>query len=231
MADFNTHILGATVVVSLGATCCTKLLGLSMTDGLMLTVAGVVGGILPDIDLKQSQPSRLLFSLLGIVAAMAWLFAKMVSFSGLELWFGALAVYFIVRFPIWWTFHTVTVHRGILHSLIAAIMAGVLMCAVAWQFFNTSELQSWLLGIFMSVGYLIHLSLDEIYSVDFSGVKIRRSFGSALKPMDFDQIPASCLVLFITGMAWFWTASYSVAWEQWQSLFTDWRSALLPAWL
>ncbi|MFT6641884.1 MAG: hypothetical protein ACJAUZ_002888, partial [Flavobacteriaceae bacterium] len=66
MADFNTHILGATVVVSLGATCCTKLLGLSMTDGLMLTVAGLVGGILPDIDLKQSQPSRLLFSLLGL---------------------------------------------------------------------------------------------------------------------------------------------------------------------
>ena len=83
----------------------------------------------------------------------------------------------------------------------------------------------------MSVGYLIHLTLDEIYSVDFSGVKIRRSFGSALKPMDFDQIPASCLVLFITGMAWFWTASYSVAWNQWKSLFTDWRSALLPLWL
>jgi len=199
MADFNTHILGATVVVSLGATCCTKLLGLSMTDGLMLTVAGLVGGILPDIDLKQSQPSRLLFSLLGLVAALAWLFASLPSYSGLELWFGALVVYFIVRFPLWWLFHTITNHRGILHSLIAAVMAGVLMCAVAWQYLNTTELQSWLLGIFMTGGYLIHLSLDEIYSVDFSGVKIRRSFGSALKPMDFQQIPASCFVLFITG--------------------------------
>jgi hypothetical protein len=231
MADFNTHILGATVVVSLGATCCTKLLGLSMTDGLMLTVAGIVGGILPDIDLKQSQPSRLLFSLLGLVAALAWLFANLPSYSGLELWLGALVVYLIVRFPFWWLFHTITTHRGILHSLIAAVMAGVLMSAIAWQFLNTTELQSWLLGLFMTAGYLIHLSLDEIYSVDFSGVKIRRSFGSALKPMDFNQIPASCLVLFITGMAWFWTASYTVAWDQWQLLFTDWRQALLPSWL
>jgi hypothetical protein len=197
----------------------------------MLTVAGLVGGILPDIDLKQSQPSRLLFSLLGLVAALAWLFANLPAFSGLELWVGALVVYAVVRFPLWWLFHTVTTHRGILHSLIAAVMAGVLMSAVAWQFLNTTELQSWLLGIFMTVGYLIHLSLDEMYSVDFSGVKIRRSFGSALKPMDFQQIPASCLVLFITGVAWFWTASYKVAWEQWQLLFIDWRSALLPPWL
>ena len=231
MADFNTHILGATVVVSLGATCCTKLLDLGMTDGLMLTVAGLVGGVLPDIDLKQSQPSRFLFSLLGLIAAFAWLFANIPAYSGLELWIGAALVYLLIRFPLWWLFHTVTIHRGILHSLIAALMMGVLLSAVAWQFLNTSELQSWLLGIFMTLGYLIHLTLDEIYSVDFSGVKVRRSFGSALKPMDFDQIPASCLVLFITGMAWFWTASYDVAWQQWQSLYTDWRTALLPTWL
>lgn len=202
-----------------------------MADGLMLTVAGIVGGIVPDIDLKQSQPSRLLFSLLGLVAALAWLFANLPSYSGLELWFGALLVYLIVRFPLWWLFHTITTHRGILHSLIAAVMAGVLMCAIAWQYLNTTELQSWLLGIFMTAGYLIHLSLDEMYSVDFSGVKIRRSFGSALKPMDFEQIPASCLVLFITGVAWFWTASYAAALDQWLLLVIDWRSALLPDWL
>lgn len=231
MADFNTHILGATLVISLGATCCTKLLGLSMSDGLMLTVAGVVGGILPDIDLRQSQPSRVLFSLLGLIASLAWLFANLASYSGLELWLGSLALYLLVRYPVWWLFHKITTHRGILHSLIAAVMAGVFMSAIAWQHMNTSELQSWLLGIFLTAGYLIHLSLDEIYSVDFSGVKIRRSFGSALKPLDFEQIPASCLVLFITGMAWFWTPSYAIAWDQCQLLLTDWRSSLLPGWL
>jgi len=231
MADFNTHILGATVVASLGATCCTKLLDLTMTDGLMLTVAGIIGGVLPDIDLKQSQPSRALFSVLGLVAALSWLFASMPAFTGLELWMGACFVYLLIRYPLWWMFHKVTIHRGTLHSLAAALMFGVLMSALAWRHLNTNELQSWLLGIFMMLGYIIHLVLDETYSVDFSGVKIKRSFGSALKPLDFNQIPASCLVLFITGVAWFWTAPYVSAWSQWQDLYTDWRIALLPPWL
>lgn len=231
MADFNTHIFGAAAIVSLGATCCTKLLSLDMTDGLMLTVSGMIGGVLPDIDLKQSQPSRALFSVLGVISAMAWIFANTELNTGIELWLGGVVVYLLVRFPMWWMFHTVTTHRGTLHSIIAAIMAGVLMCAIAWQYLETDELQSWLLGIFMTLGYLIHLTLDEIYSVDFTGVRIRRSFGSALKPLNFQQLPASCLVIFIIGVAWLWAAPYRSAWDLWQMRYTPWRAALLPDWL
>lgn len=231
MADFNTHVFGAAAVVSLGATCCTKLLSLSMTDGLMLTVAGMVGGVLPDIDLKQSQPSRVLFSILGTVAALAWLFANMQFYTGLELWLGAIFVYLLVRFPLWWIFHSMTTHRGALHSLIAAAMFGTLMCAIAWQTLQSDELQSWLLGIFVGSGYLIHLILDELYSVDFTGVRIKHSFGTALKPLDMQQLPASCLIIFVTLVAWFWTAPYTQALLQWQSRYTHWQSALLPNWL
>lgn len=197
----------------------------------MLTVAGMIGGVLPDIDLKQSQPSRVLFSLLGTVAALAWLFANISLFTGLELWLGAIGVYLIVRFPLWWIFHSMTIHRGALHSLVAAIMFGILMCAIAWQKLHASELQSWLLGIFVCTGYLIHLILDEIYSVDFTGVRIKQSFGSALKPLDFQQLPASCLIIFITLVGWFWTAPYPQALLQWQERYTNWRTALLPEWL
>lgn len=231
MADFNTHVFGAAAVISLGATCCTKLLSLSMTDGLMLTVAGMVGGVLPDIDLKQSQPSRVLFSILGTIAALAWLFANIALHTGLELWLGAIAVYILVRFPLWWMFHSMATHRGALHSLIAAVMFGILMCAVAWRLLQATELQSWLLGIFVSSGYLIHLILDELYSVDFTGVRIKHSFGTALKPLDVQQLPASCVIIFITLIAWFWTAPYMQAWLQWQARHTHWRPALLPGWL
>lgn len=231
MADFNTHIFGAVAVVSLGATCCTKLLSLNMSEGLMLTVAGLVGGILPDIDLKQSQPSRALFSMLGLITALVWLFTNLADYTGIELWLGAIVVFSVVRFPLWWMFHSITTHRGVLHSLIAAIMAGVLMCAVAWQYLATSALQSWLLGGFMCLGYLIHLTLDEIYSVDFTGVRIRRSFGSALKPMDFQHLPASYLVIIITGLTWFWVPAPDAALEQWQAAYTAWRPALIPEWL
>jgi hypothetical protein len=110
-------------------------------------------------------------------------------------------------------------------------MAGVLMSAIAWQHLQASELQSWLLGFFMTLGYLIHLVLDELFSVDFTGVRVRRSFGTALKPLDVNQLPASCLVLFITLVAWFWTPPYVIAWQRWQALYTPWRTALLPDWL
>jgi len=158
MADFNTHILGATVVVSLGATCSTKLLDLGVSDGLMLTLVGVIGGILPDIDLNTN----------------------ILEYSAFELWLGAVLIYCVVRYPLWWLFHTTTTHRGALHSIAAAFMFGVLIAALSWQFLAISALQSWLLAIFMTSGYLIHLALDEIYSVDFSGVKIlqdSRGFG------------------------------------------------------
>ena len=231
MADFNTHVFGAAALISLGATCCTKLLTLSMSEGLMLMAAGMIGGLLPDIDLKRSQPSRALFSALGIIAALAWLFANLPHYTGLELWLGTIVVYLLVRFPVWRLFHSMTTHRGALHSLAAATTAGLVMCALAWQQMQASALQSWLLGLFMSLGYLIHLILDELYSVDFTGVRIKRSFGSAIKPIDVQRLPASCLVVFVAFIASLWIAPWQEASVQLQESYTPWRSALVPDWL
>ncbi len=36
-------------------------------------------------------------------------------------------------------------------------------------------------GLFVFLGFVIHLLLDEIYSVDFTGARIKKSFGTALK--------------------------------------------------
>lgn len=197
----------------------------------MLTVAGIIGGVLPDIDLKHSQPSRALFSVLGAVAGLTWLFSSLPHYTALELWLGAIAIALLVRFPAWWLFHHATVHRGVFHSLIAMLMFGVLTTAIAWQQLSISELQCWLLGLFLSAGYLLHLVLDELYSVDFTGVRIKRSFGSALKPLSTEELPASCLVIFITVVAWFWAPGWELALNQWQSQYLPWRSALLPQWL
>ena len=42
----------------------------------------------------------------------------------------------------------------------------------------------WLAAGFMFIGYLTHLTLDEIYSVDVLGAHIKKSFGTALKFVD-----------------------------------------------
>ena len=57
------------------------------------------------------------------------------------------------------------------------------------------------------LGYILHLSMDEIYSVDFLGRRIKRSFGSALKLVDFDRLIPSALIILIALTASLYTPS------------------------
>ena len=50
--------------------------------------------------------------------------------------------------------------------------------------------QAWLTGLFLFIGFLIHLALDEIYSVDVEGRTIKKSFGTALKLFDTHSLGA-----------------------------------------
>ena len=231
MADFSTHVFGAAAVCSFGATFCTKLLALPMAEGLTLAVAGTVGGILPDIDLKVSWPSRLLFTLLGGIAALAWLFANIERLTALELWFAAVGVFLVVRYPVHWLFHSLTVHRGALHSLAAAVMAGLAMAAGGTHLLGADPAFSWLLALFLAAGYVLHLVLDELYSVDFTGMTVKRSFGTALKPIDTDRLSESCVVLFVAIVAWTFSPDIAPFIDAWSDIDERWRVALVPDWL
>jgi hypothetical protein len=43
---------------------------------------------------------------------------------------------------------------------------------------------AWLAGGFLTIGYLTHLILDELYSVDVMDTRLKASFGTALKLID-----------------------------------------------
>ena len=75
MANFNTHLAVAAVGSGL---CATVALAGNVAPHnylLTLTLAGALGGILPDIDLEKAMPSRMLFGALGVVIAFIALFA------------------------------------------------------------------------------------------------------------------------------------------------------------
>src|SRR5262249_42268793 len=61
--------------------------------------------------------------------------------------------------------------------------------------FSVSTLNSWISGLFVFIGYLTHLTLDELYSVDLTGTKIKKSFGTALKIISTDMKATSLLLL------------------------------------
>lgn len=194
MANFNTHLAVASVGSGLCAT--VALAGHAAPNSylLTLTLAGAIGGIMPDIDLEKALPSRMLFSALGVIAAFIALFALKNQYSIAELWLVWLAVYLAVRYGLFFAFHKRTRHRGIFHSLLAGGFFMALTAVVFDRVFHESAGLAWLTGLFVLIGFIIHLALDEIYSIDIEGAALKRSFGSALKLFDLHSLSASALM-------------------------------------
>ena len=207
MANFNTHISIAAVSSGLLATAALKMDQIFEPEAVLLTFFGTLGGILPDIDLKYSHPSRIVFTFLGIIAAFASVFALQDQLSIVELWLSAAVTFLLVRYPLWMLFHNYTTHRGAFHSLVAALMFALMVTAAAYHGFNQTALLAWLYGIFMLFGFIIHLLLDELYSVDFMDNKIKSSFGTALKIVDTGQWFSSALITVLAVAFWLATPS------------------------
>ena len=185
MANFTTHIGVGTLVCGALATLTLAADVVAPENLVAVTAAGVLGSVLPDIDLKDSRPSRAMFSGLAAFFAFAALFVYAGRLSIAELWLLALLVFVGVRYGAHMAFHRMSYHRGIYHSLLAAAFFACLTAAAYKWLLGRHEGVAWLAAGFMLVGYLVHLTLDEIYSVDVMDTRIKASFGTALKPIDF----------------------------------------------
>jgi hypothetical protein len=117
----------------------------------------------------------------------------------IELLVIPLAVYSIMKWLIRPLFEKVTVQRGSGHSLLFLILCGLLTAQLTWifndEYATKSAILALLSGGFVFFGGLIHLILDEIYSVDLSNVRIKHSFGTALKTAYFKSKRATFMML------------------------------------
>lgn len=194
MANFSTHLGVGAVASGLAASVALAAGAVGPESVGTVICAGIVGSILPDIDLDKSHPSRMLFGALGILFAFIALFQYYQTYSVVELWAIWLAVYCFVRLGFWRFFHRHAVHRGIFHSVLAGLMFMVLAAIVLTHLLGRDPSIGWLGGLFVLLGYMVHLTLDEVYSVDFEGTRIKRSFGTALKLWQYDAPRASLLM-------------------------------------
>ncbi|MGD9299334.1 MAG: metal-dependent hydrolase, partial [Thiohalocapsa sp.] len=161
--------------------------------------------LLPDIDADDSKPLRAVFDIAGLVVGFLVAFAFAGRFGVLELvgiWAGTWA---LVRWPVRYAFARFTVHRGIWHSL---LMAGVVALAAALAadlWLRLAAPLAWLVAGFVLLGFITHLVLDEVASVDLLGRQVKRSFGTALKPCSIRAWPASLalagLAVLLAGLA------------------------------
>ncbi len=206
MANFKTHI---TVAAALSGCLATGFLevGIAAPKDVWLYFAmGTLGGILPDIDANNSIPGRMLFSFFAMVLAFLTLFSRANAYSIVELSILWMVTYMVVRYIIFQMFAKLTVHRGIFHSILAAVFFYFLTTDISYYLFSLNALNAWVAGLFVFIGYLIHLTLDEMYSVDLIGTKIKKSFGTALKIIS-TNMKATSLLLLATVLVFYMTPS------------------------
>ena len=211
MADFKTHVTVA-AILSAPLAASTFIMGFAnMNEAIFYALAGTFGGLLPDIDADDSAAIRLIFRLFGALAgglAIAFGMDKLLHWQILAL---AIVSYLLVRFPIRWGFEQFTIHRGTLHSVLANIMFAILAVPATYHLFVLPEKTAWGIGVFVFLGATIHLVLDELYSIQLSGMRIKRSFGTAMKLTDWGE-PLASILLVVGCVVGYWLSPSADAW-------------------
>lgn len=211
MADFRTHI---TVAATISTPLALGVFGLGMSsinEAILYALAGTFGGILPDIDADESISIRLVFRLLGALTAGLILILFMDSLVHWQWIVTAIAGYWCVRFPLQWVFAQFTRHRGALHSLLANVAFAAVAVPLTYYLFALPARTAWGVGGFIFLGATIHLLLDEIYSIELSKMRVKRSFGTALKLTDWGA-PFASLALVALCVIGFWLSPTTHEW-------------------
>jgi hypothetical protein len=140
-----------------------------------------VSGMLPDLDSGPGIPLRESLSFAAAFVPML-LFdrARHMGWTHESMVLAGAAIYVFIRFGVGWFLRHHSVHRGIYHSIpVCLIFAGL-----AFLLCNTGSLSlRYYKAGAVVVGFMSHLILDEIWSVERSGVglHLKSSFGTAVK--------------------------------------------------
>jgi hypothetical protein len=180
MADFKTHMTVSTATgVAYGFAGSQS--GVPLTTCMLAGGLCSVSGMLPDLDSDSGRPLRETTALASAVVPMLMVdrFQRM-ELSHELMVLSAAVVYLFIRFVVAEIFRRYTVHRGMWHSLPAAAIAGMLAFLII-----SGEDMSMRLYKTMAVvlGFLSHLIMDEIWSIEFrgGGFRFKKSFGTAIK--------------------------------------------------
>ncbi|HCN17090.1 MULTISPECIES: metal-dependent hydrolase [Psychrobacter] len=181
MANFNTH-LNVAFMVSGTLSLTVYKAGLIDDSGFLMCVAlGTIGGLLPDLDSDNSTPIKLGFNIISFIFAFGLVMHWRSELSLLALIVLWLVGYGFMRYVVFSVFTTITVHRGVIHSVPYMAILGLGLTCLSYYGLQLPLTTSWFYGSFLFIGALVHLLLDELYSVNLSNMKMKRSSGTAMK--------------------------------------------------
>ncbi|MCH8043261.1 MAG: metal-dependent hydrolase [Planctomycetes bacterium] len=181
MAGFKTHVtVSSTLGIGYAA---AGYLAFEMPWPSCVLAGGLCGvaGMMPDLDSASGRPIR--ESTAFAAAVVPLLLIDRFQHIGLETESMVLAgalIYLLIRFGAGKLLKMYAVHRGMFHSIPAALIAGML----GFMICGCTDIDARMFkGGAVFAGYMSHLMLDEIYSIDWSrGVpRLKKSFGTAIK--------------------------------------------------
>lgn len=207
MAMFRQHVMFSSVIGA-GYAAVAKAAGVEWSHAVLAGGLCGLAGMLPDLDSDSGKPVREIF---GVTAAIIpFMLAPRFEHAGfsseLMILFAA-GIYFLIRFGGAWAFRRLTVHRGMFHSLPAAIIAA----QVVFLAHQCDDAQGRVIlagGVFL--GFLSHLGLDSVYGVGdrlLKGGK-KPAGGSPFKLASDSLAATACCWLILA------TLSYLVAVDQ-----------------
>jgi len=181
MANFNTHF---TVAAGAAAVVSATLLSMEVVTPEQAVIAfgvGTLGGLLPDVDSSHSTSIKVGFNVLSLLMTIMLIFVKSSSYSLIEMLIVASLVFMGIRYAFLEFFRKISKHRGMFHTIPVAVIWGIVIAIMCQWFFDLNSLVSWVYGFMITLGYLVHLTLDELYSVDLGNRRMKKSSGTALK--------------------------------------------------
>lgn len=181
MAGYREHISVSGVLGASYGVGAVFVLGFTPVQGALAGILTWVAGMLPDLDSVSGRPVREIFSLLAAVTPF-------VLMQHLSDWAGdpegaillGVLTYAVIRYGGAMLLAKVAVHRGMFHSIPALLIAAE---AAYLGYKHESVTVKLLMGIGVALGFLSHLVLDEMYSVQWAGIrlKLNKAAGSAMK--------------------------------------------------
>lgn len=204
MPGFQAHITASSILGAGYGAAAWYLGGMPPATAALGAGLSAASGMLPDLDSGEGVPLR-------ESAAFAAALVPMLMIQRFQQWglpiegiiLASATIYVAVRYGLAWLIENFAKHRGMLHSVPAAAVAG----QVTFLAFASSEpLHRYFVAGAVVLGFLSHLVLDEIWAVrqGLFGPKVKKSFGTALKfagPELWPTLVAYGLVLVLGAIA------------------------------
>jgi len=181
MADFKTHLTTSSLVGVVYGVVAHSEFHVPLTTSVISGCLCGLAGMLPDMDSDTGNAQREVMTFTAAVIPMLMIdrFAKL-RLDHEQMVLATACTYIIVRFGFGEILRRYTVHRGMFHSIPAAIIAGLvtaIVCScdvVAFKFAKVGA---------VTLGYVVHLVLDEMWSFEATRgrMRVKKSFGTAMK--------------------------------------------------